>query len=142
MPRGRHQHTRKTVRKLIDAWGLSEPKRAQLDAARAQLLPNEYWLLDLGRKLDINRATLARWCRRGWVHARRLQGPFSWWVVWADAEERDRLRRLYAYGRGCAGPQGSRYLQAKLRMRTTFATSSPPCSTTNSAQNVHRAAAG
>lgn len=108
MPSGR-QHTRKTVRKLIDVWGLSEPKRAQLDAARAQLQPNEYWLLDLGPELGINRATLARWCRRGWVHARRLVGSCSWWVVWADAEERDRLRRLYAYGRGCAGPQGSRY---------------------------------
>ena len=56
MPSGRHQHTRKTVRKLIDAWGLLQPKRAQLDAARAQLQPNEYWLLDLGRELGINRA--------------------------------------------------------------------------------------
>jgi DNA invertase Pin-like site-specific DNA recombinase len=109
MPRGQHRHTRKTVRKLIDAWGLSQPKRVQLEAARAQLQPNEYWLLDLGRELGINRATLARWCRRGWVHARRLTGPCAWWVVWADAEERDRLRRLYAYGRGCPGPHGSRY---------------------------------
>jgi hypothetical protein len=103
------------VRKLIDAWGLSEPKRAQLEAARAQLQPNEYWLLDLGRELGINRATLARWCCRGWVHARRLSGPCSWWVVWADAEERDRLRHLYAYGRGCPGPHGSRYPK-ELRM--------------------------
>ena len=54
------------------------------------------------------RANLAE-MRRGWVHARRLTGPCSWWVVWADAEERDRLRRLYAYGRGCPGPHGSRY---------------------------------
>ena len=109
MPRGRHRHTRKTVRKLVDAWGLSQPKRAQLDAARAQLQPDEYWLIDLGRELTINRATLARWCRRGWVHARRLPGPCSWWVVWADAEERSRLQRLYAYGRGCAREGGHRY---------------------------------
>jgi len=114
MPRGRHQqgehqHTRKTVRKLIDEWGLSQPKRAQLDVLRARLQPHEYWLIDLGRELGVNRATLARWCRRGWVHARRLTGPCSWWVIWADAEEQDRLRRLYAFGRGCPGPEGSRY---------------------------------
>ncbi len=109
MPRGKHQHTRKTVRKLIHEWGLAEPARERVGADRVHLRSDEYWLLDLAKSLSINRGTLARWCRLGWVHARRMGKPGSWWVIWADAQEQDRMRRLYAYGRGCPGPDGSRY---------------------------------
>jgi len=108
-PDGRHCHTRKTVRRLLDKWGLSQPIRAQLDAARSRLERHECWLVELASELGISRGTLARWCRRGWMHARQLSGPCRWWVVWADAAERDRLRRLYAYGRGNVGPDGGRY---------------------------------
>jgi hypothetical protein len=114
MPRGTHRHTRKTIRKLIHEWGLAEPARERAGADRAHLRSDEYWLLDLAKKLGIHRGTLAHWCRRGWVHARRMGKPGSWWVIWADAEEQDRMRRLYAYGRGNPDQSGQRY-PAELR---------------------------
>ena len=36
-------------------------------------------------------ATLHRWVRVGWVHARKLPTPGGHWVIWADADELDRM---------------------------------------------------
>jgi len=93
-------YTRHTVRKLLDSWGLTEPQRPQISAKLSMLGANEWWLLDLSCKLSIDRSTIARWCRRGWVHARQLPGQRRWWIVWADKDECDRLRKLYEHGRG------------------------------------------
>ena len=103
------QYTRHTIRKLLDSWGLTEPQRAQISAELATLNSNEWWLLDLSCKLSIDRNTMARWCRRGWVHARQLPGQRPWWIVWADEDECIRLRRLYEHGRGWPHHNGSPY---------------------------------
>ncbi len=92
--------TRHTVRKLLDSWGLTEPRRGQIAAELGTLGADEWWLMDLSQKLSVDRSTMQRWCRRGWVHARQMLGQRRWWIVWADQEECDRLRRLYQYGRG------------------------------------------
>ncbi|HET6883750.1 MAG TPA: recombinase family protein [Pirellulales bacterium] len=94
-------YTRHTVRELLDSWGLTEPKRPQASAEQSTLGSNEWWLLDLSRRLSIDHSTLSRWCRRGWVHARYFPGQRRWWIAWADQDECDRLRRLYEHGRGC-----------------------------------------
>ena len=60
----------------------------------------EWWVTDLARELRLPHPTLYSWIRRGWVHARQLPGPGGRWVVWADAEELDRLRRLRTCPRG------------------------------------------
>ena len=101
--------TRHTVRKLLDSWGLTEPRRPQLSAKLSTLDANEWWLLDLSCKLSIDRSTLAKWCRRGWVHARQLPGQCRWWIIWADKGECDRLRKLYEHGRGWPHHNGSPY---------------------------------
>jgi hypothetical protein len=98
-PKRKCLFTRHMVRKLLDKWGLSEPMRPQIAAALALLEPSEWWLVDLARDLQIAVSTLARWCRKGWVHSRKLPGQCKWWVVWADAEERERLSRLSSQGR-------------------------------------------
>lgn len=100
---------RHIVRKLLDTWNMTEPQRAQISGALATLATHEWWLLDLSRKLSIDSATLTRWCRRGWIHARKLPGRCSWWVVWADDDECSRLQRLYAHGRGFPRHNGSPY---------------------------------
>jgi hypothetical protein len=38
--------------------------------------------------------TLYSWLRRGWVHARQLPGAQGRWILWADEEELERLKRL------------------------------------------------
>jgi DNA invertase Pin-like site-specific DNA recombinase len=59
------------------------------------------WLLpDLAGKLEMPQATLHRWIRVGWVHARKLPTPGGQWVIWADADELDRMARIRTCPRG------------------------------------------
>ena len=55
---------------------------------------DEWWISDLSRHLQIPRPTLYDWIRRGVVQAKKLPGPQRPWIIWADADELDRLRRL------------------------------------------------
>jgi DNA invertase Pin-like site-specific DNA recombinase len=59
-----------------------------------QLREGEWWFTDLARELQLPHPTLYNWMRRGWVNAKRLEVARGRWLLWADAEERDRLRRL------------------------------------------------
>ena len=69
--------------------------------AEPGVLGEHEWLLtDLARKLEMPQATLHRWVRVGWVHARKLPTPGGHWVIWADADELDRMTRLRTCPRG------------------------------------------
>jgi hypothetical protein len=71
--------------------------------AEGQLLGAHEWLLsDLARHLSMPQATLHRWIRVGWVHARKLATPGGHWVIWADVDELQRLTRLRTCPRGWA----------------------------------------
>ena len=59
----------------------------------------EWWLSDLCRELGMPQPTVHCWVRRGWIRGRKLPGVGGRWILWADAEELDRLRRLRAYRR-------------------------------------------
>ena len=59
------------------------------------LATNEWWCTDLARHLNLPQPTLYSWLRRGWVHARQLPVAGGRWILWADAEELDRLRQLH-----------------------------------------------
>jgi hypothetical protein len=65
------------------------------------LLQEQEWLLsDLARQLEMPQATLHRWVRVGWVTARKLPTPGGHWVIWADADELQRMARLRTCRRG------------------------------------------
>jgi DNA invertase Pin-like site-specific DNA recombinase len=66
---------------------------------------HEWLLTDLARKLAMPVATLQRWVRVGWVHARKLPTPGGHWVIWADADELDRMTRLRTCPRGWSDEQ-------------------------------------
>jgi Recombinase/Recombinase zinc beta ribbon domain len=69
--------------------------------AEPGVLGEHEWLLsDLARKLAMPQATLHRWVRVGWVQARKLPTPGGHWVIWADADELDRMTRLRTCPRG------------------------------------------
>jgi DNA invertase Pin-like site-specific DNA recombinase len=75
------------------------PRPARL--ADAALLREHEWLLsDLARKLAMPQPTLHRWIRVGWVRARKLSVPGGHWVIWADADELNRMTRLRQCPRG------------------------------------------
>lgn len=67
------------------------------------LQPNEWWLTDLARELQMSDDKLRDWSSRGWVHYRKtpVQG---YRVLWADADEVKRLKKLLALSR--RGMQG------------------------------------
>jgi hypothetical protein len=76
----------------------------------------EWWFNDLARALDVPQPTLYSWRRRGWVHARQLPGPQGHWIMWADGDELDRLRRLRSSPRGW--PQAAELTTPKPRTVT------------------------
>src|SRR5262249_33008008 len=66
---------------------------------------HEWLLTDLARQQAMPVATLHRWVRVGWVHARKLPSPGGHWVIWADSDELDRMSRLRACPRGWSDEQ-------------------------------------
>ena len=88
-PPGKHKKfSHYTVRQLMSRWGLSgeRPESVALQA-------NEWWLSDLARKMNASSSTVRRWINQGWVHSRRSP-QHGYYIICADNEEMDRLRRL------------------------------------------------
>jgi DNA invertase Pin-like site-specific DNA recombinase len=97
-PRRRGAFTAGLVRKVLSR---GRPKGAKVVAV--PLGPHEWRLPDLAEAIAVTADKLGQGVRRGWVKARqvRAQGP---WVVWADEQELQRLRRLAALSqRGVSG---------------------------------------
>jgi hypothetical protein len=84
---------------LLAKRGRSGP-RPRVVAEPGVLGEHEWLLTDLARELAMPLATLHRWIRVGWVRARKLPTPGGHWVIWADADERDRMSRLRICPRG------------------------------------------
>jgi DNA invertase Pin-like site-specific DNA recombinase len=61
----------------------------------AQLGRHEWWLRDLARKMGMSWHTLHGWATKGWLHGRQTKVEKRW-IIWADAEELARLRKLRA----------------------------------------------
>jgi DNA invertase Pin-like site-specific DNA recombinase len=92
-PKRRETFNRQMVRTL-----LSRQVRAERCARAVEnhtLAIDEWWFTDLARELNMPQPTLYHWLRRGWVNARQLPVAGGRWIIWADAEELDRLRRLH-----------------------------------------------
>ena len=92
-PKRRSNFNAGMVRQLLHR-RIEATRRFKVDPALAPK-KNEWWLLDLVLHLDIPHPTLYSWLRRGWLHGRQLPGPIGHWIVWADQDELDRLRRLH-----------------------------------------------
>jgi DNA invertase Pin-like site-specific DNA recombinase len=69
------------------------------------LSEHEWLLTDLARELAMPQATLHRWIRVGWVHARKLPTAGGHWAIWADADELVRLGRIRTSPRGWSDEQ-------------------------------------
>jgi DNA invertase Pin-like site-specific DNA recombinase len=88
-----------TLARLLARWGRGGA-RPRVVAGPGVLGEHEWLLADLARRLEIPRNTLHRWIRVGWVRGRKLSTPGGHWVIWADADEMDRLSRLRTCSRG------------------------------------------
>jgi DNA invertase Pin-like site-specific DNA recombinase len=94
-PKQAERFSRQAVHELLGRLGLRRvrPRR------RADLGEDEWWLADLERALDIPKATLHAWVKRGWVKARQQENSKRW-IVWADEAEIERLKRRRALPAG------------------------------------------
>jgi DNA invertase Pin-like site-specific DNA recombinase len=90
--------------------------RPRVVAGPGVLGEHEWLLSDLARELAMPQATLHRWVRVGWVHARKLPSPGGHWVIWADADELNRMTRLRTCPRGWSDePMISQLIKPKTR---------------------------
>src|SRR5262249_33255783 len=97
-PKGDQRFTADRIRQMVCRFRL-RPRRSRSSADAPRLARQETWMTDLADELGIPIPTLMAWCRRGWVEARKVDAPDPRWAVWADEEEKGRMRRL-AGGRG------------------------------------------
>ena len=90
MPRG-DAFTGPTVRHLLRRLGI----------ARRQIGPgpgiDEWWLPGLAAELNVPRSVIYRWQRSGYLVIRKRAGDQTDWIIRADAEEVQRLRRLRTF---------------------------------------------
>lgn len=98
-PQRGHRFNVKSVRKMFSRHRLTTRPRRDAAADAALHKANEWWLEELASELKMAYTTLQGWCRKGWVHARKVTVAYRRFVVWADSQELDRLRRLCNYQR-------------------------------------------
>lgn len=88
--------------------------RATVRPVAYGLKPGEWWFGDLAHALQLPHPTLYSWMRRGWVNAKRLDISQGRWILWADEQELDRLRRLRTCPRSWhCRPQAANLTQPK-----------------------------
>jgi len=103
---------------LLSRQGRSGPRPRLMESHG--LAKDEWWFTDLARHLQLPNPTLYSWVRRGWVHARQLPVAGGRWIIWADADELDRLRRLHRCPRSWMNrPQAAELTRPKPRPATS-----------------------
>lgn len=89
-PHRRCPYTGALVRQLLCRRGYRPDRKAAVPLER-----DEWWLTDLAKELGLPAWKLRQWGGCGWLHYR--QTPMrKLWIIWADAGERKRLRKLKA----------------------------------------------
>jgi DNA invertase Pin-like site-specific DNA recombinase len=91
-----HSFSGHRVRQLLTRFGLAKVPPG-IEAPSDLPQANEWWLPALAKELQIKSIVLHRWRWAGWLHVRQLKGNNNRCIVWADASERSRLRRLRAH---------------------------------------------
>jgi DNA invertase Pin-like site-specific DNA recombinase/uncharacterized protein YndB with AHSA1/START domain len=87
-PRRRGPFTETGIGTLVRELGLvGELFRDEL------LRKDEWWIPDLARELGVIPQKIHYWTKQGWIHARRTPSG-KHLIVWADREEKCRLRKL------------------------------------------------
>jgi len=116
-PKRRKTFNAAMVRQLISR---RVPAERRSDAIKSRVLANnEWWMSDLSRHLQIPKPTLYNWARRGFVNAQKLPGIQGAWIIWADADELERLNRLHKCSRSWLNqPQAAELTRPKPRPET------------------------
>ncbi|HMF36058.1 MAG TPA: recombinase zinc beta ribbon domain-containing protein [Isosphaeraceae bacterium] len=95
-PHGPAQFTRSIVKQFLVRRGLLGPGTGRRISPQ-DLGRHEWRLGDLARELEMAVNTLRNWHDRGWVLGRMSAEIGGAWILWADEEELERLRRLRSW---------------------------------------------
>jgi DNA invertase Pin-like site-specific DNA recombinase len=104
-PRGEGRFHLGAVKQFLLREGLLHPGACRrIDPA--DLEPDEWRIAELARELGMSGMTLRHWYNRGWVAGRKSSPIGGCWILWADKQELERVRRLRAahrrgYNREC-----------------------------------------
>jgi DNA invertase Pin-like site-specific DNA recombinase/uncharacterized protein YndB with AHSA1/START domain/DNA-binding transcriptional MerR regulator len=107
-PKRTTRFTAQMITRLLTQHYRQSPHRAA--TGQTALGPQEYWLTEVARQLNIPVATLHKWKRVGWVRSRKVPVTGGRVAIWADEDELERLRRLHAYRRQWPEPHYPRAL--------------------------------
>jgi transposase-like protein len=97
----------------LDELGL-RPRVPRCTSSENLLTAGEQWLNELAGELGVSPHTLHGWRKKGWLHARQVDGRGSPWAVWVSEAELARLREL----RACPRLWTNRERLAELRSPT------------------------
>ena len=92
-PKRHEQFGPQGVQDLLHRLGV--PKQRSRSKSREGLGEHEWWLPNLAQALGMPTVTLYLWAYRGWLRARRQEQPPRRWIIWADRQEMEQLRRRY-----------------------------------------------
>jgi hypothetical protein len=111
-PRRRGPFNRHTVCELLHKRGIGPDKRSA-----TQLGENEWWPKDLAEVVGVPVWKMEFWADWGWVHCRKT--PIrKWRILWADAEEVARLKKLRARSRHGCNAHPAELITPKKRKET------------------------
>jgi DNA invertase Pin-like site-specific DNA recombinase len=113
-PSGRaEQFTPQLVSHVIYRLGLSKARHPAVSLA-----PHEWWIRDLVATIGITLTRFRYWIKLGYVHVRKVGSGHL--VIWADADEQARLRRLRDHPRAdCRHPYPDELTRPKNRSEST-----------------------
>jgi DNA invertase Pin-like site-specific DNA recombinase len=94
-PKRTERFEKAMIHRLLNRCELSH-RRPTPEQDRESLGPDEWFLSDLAEHLEIPKETIHRRRHVGWVHARKGADSRGRWILWADADELNRLRQLRA----------------------------------------------
>lgn len=103
-PKRASQFTKGILSRFLRERQAQTGSRASRESNQQLLQADECWLADLASDLSMPIATLHRWRKVGWVGARKVAAAGGRWAIYADANERARLRRLRNTPRGWPQP--------------------------------------
>lgn len=86
------------VSRLKCALGLTQPRPRAL--RREGLGENEWWVLELARRIGMPMVTLYKWIREGLVKARQEPKHMGRWIIRADEAQIEQLRERHRRGQG------------------------------------------
>jgi DNA invertase Pin-like site-specific DNA recombinase len=139
-PRGPARFDRTIVNRVMARQGLLGP-RGIWRIHPADLRPHEWRLRDLAGELKMPTTSLRRWYHRGWVLGRYSAKVTGCLILWADAKELERLRRLRNWPHGGCHRARPREVTTPVRrppQRSEKASQHPQGSGRTTAQNARR----